>query len=388
MFAPSNELDELELAVDRLNADGVAGQTPAQTHAAMLQLLRVQAKLAAYESALCRKFEVEREWAAVGAQTPAAFVARRARVPSKTCKRPFSVGRRLERFPAMLAALAAGEISTAHRDKILAVDNRRVHEALVADQELIVGWAARFRWKVFEHKLAEWLEEHDTDGPEPRDLEDNALSLSQTFEGRWRLDGNGDPIGGSIVAGELDRLERQLFEAEWAAAKERLGREPTADELEHTAAQRRWWALVTMARRSATGPEEHRAGSILLSVFVGVDAMRRVVEADDGTVLRPGQVARWLDDASFETLLFDTQLRTVTASQQRGYRGAIRRAVLGRDRECFHEFCDQPASRCQVDHRIPASKDGPTDVWNGQGGCDFHNGRKGNKDPTELEEGP
>lgn len=388
MFAPQHPLDELELSLDRLHAEGVSAQSPAQTHEVMLQLLRVQAKLAAYESMLCRKFEVDREWAAVGVQTPAAYVARCARVPSATCTRPFSIGRKVAAFPAIVEALAAGDISTAHRDKILAVDNPRVHDALVADQELIVGWAARFRWKVFEHLLAEWLEEHDADGPEPRDLERNSLHLSQGFGGRWRLDGDGDPIGGGIVAAELERLERHRFEAEWAAARERLGREPTVADLEHTPAQRRWLALVTMARRSATGPEEHRAGSILLSVFVGVDAMRKVVEADDGTALRPTQLVPWLDDATFETLLFDTSFRTVTASQQRTYRGAIRRAVLGRDRECFHEFCDQPVRRCQVDHRVPANGDGPTDVWNGQAACGFHNRHKGAKDPSELEDGP
>ena len=59
------------------------------------------------------------------------------------------------------------------------------------------------------------------------------------------------PISGAIVAGELNRLERQLFDADCAEANERLGRRPRLDELARTSAQRRADALVEMATRSA-----------------------------------------------------------------------------------------------------------------------------------------
>jgi len=114
-----------------------------------------------------------------------------------------------------------------------------------------------------------------------------------------------------------------------------------------------------------------------------------MMETDNGTVLRPQQALPWLDDHTwFETFVFDTEFREITVSTQRNYRGALRRAVLGRDRECTHPFCDEPASHCQVDHYQPVSKGGPTTGWNGRGACDGHNHAKSNKDPTELEDGP
>ena len=61
---------------------------------------------------------------------------------------------------------------------------------------------------------------------------------------------NLDPIGGAIVANELERLENELFEADCAEAKERLGRDPHADDLARTPAQRRADAAVEMAARS------------------------------------------------------------------------------------------------------------------------------------------
>jgi hypothetical protein len=388
MFVQPAVLDELVVALDRLNATDLHALTPTDVDQAMLEWERFEAKAAAFKAKLCRRFELDREWATVGAQRPGNYLATKLRVPSKTFSRQFSVARRQAQLPAVEQALAAGDISPSHRDKILAIDNPRVHDALVADHEQIVGWAKRLRWKDFEHALARWLEEADEDGPEPSDLDDNRLDLSQSFGGRWRLDGNLDPIGGGIVAAELRRLEDLEFKADWADARQQLGREPQPNELRRTPKQRRAAALLEMARRSATGPEEGRRGAILLSVFVGIDALRRIVELDNGTVLTPGQVVPWLDEATFETLVFATGFRDITASTQRTYRGALRRAVLGRDRECFHEYCDAPASHCQVDHYEPASKGGATTAPNGQGSCPHHNQAKGDKDPTELGEGP
>jgi len=57
-----------------------------------------------------------------------------------------------------------------------------------------------------------------------------------------------------IVSSELIRLEAEMFEADWAGAKERLGREPHLDEAGRTAPQRRADALVEMATRSKSNP--------------------------------------------------------------------------------------------------------------------------------------
>ena len=63
-----------------------------------------------------------------------------------------------------------------------------------------------------------------------------------------------DPISGSIVANELNRLEHDLFEADCAEAKERLGRTARIDELARTSGQRRADALVEMAHAQPQRP--------------------------------------------------------------------------------------------------------------------------------------
>ncbi|HUS60726.1 MAG TPA: HNH endonuclease, partial [Acidimicrobiales bacterium] len=43
------------------------------------------------------------------------------------------------------------------------------------------------------------------------------------------------------------------------------------------------------------------------------------------------------------------------------------------DGECFHDFCDEPAERCQIDHVTPSCEGGETTEDNGRVACAFHN---------------
>ena len=58
---------------------------------------------------------------------------------------------------------------------------------------------------------------------------------------------------------------------------------------------------------------------------------------------------------------------------QRGFTGATRRAVEVRDRECFHDLCDERFGDCQVDHVQPWAAGGATVSDNGRVACGFHN---------------
>ena len=66
-----------------------------------------------------------------------------------------------------------------------------------------------------------------------------------------------DPVGGSAVLDELNRLERDLYLAE------------QQDDTTRTAAARRAAALVVMAQRSATSPADGRPTRPLFSVLLG-----------------------------------------------------------------------------------------------------------------------
>jgi hypothetical protein len=170
-------------------------------------------------------------------------------------------------------------------------------------------------------------------------------------------------------------VERHLFDADWADAKQRLGAQVTAAGLARTGAQRRADALVEVATRAGAVPAGARRPEPLFTVFVGYETLAgRICELADGTVVTPGSLVPWLSDGWVERAVFDGPDRVVSVGQQRRlFTGAARRAVQLQGRECFHDYCDQPAQYTQIDHVQPYAAGGPTTIDNGRPACAYHN---------------
>lgn len=375
-------LAEIRAGWDRAHAEDLDALCPSEVEARLHELHEVQAAAAAYEARLCARYEADREWARHGALSPAAYVAKTRRLPVEACRRPFRIARHVRDLPAVVAAQAAGRIEDPHVARIARADTPRVHDALVADQVEIVRWAMELPWPLFVRRLQDWIEEHDPDGPAP-DLAERSVNCSKTIEDRWVLDGMLDPIGGSIFDRELRRLERQLFQADWREAEARLGHDPLLHELERTSAQRRADALILMAERSATFPEDGRRGAPLFTVLVGHDAFVKVCELTNGIQARPSQLAPYLTRAIVETVVFDGPFHAVEASGQRTFTGVLRRAVAAMHRGCTHAMCVVPLDDCEIDHHHPASHGGPTSQENGRPLCPKHNRQKGSRPPPD-----
>jgi hypothetical protein len=191
-----------------------------------------------------------------------------------------------------------------------------------------------------------------------------------------------DPVAGVIVANELERIERALFEADWAKAHDELGREPKLFELGRTPGQRRADALVEMAMRSATAPADGRRPEPLFTVLVGYETLAgRICQLAQGQAITPGSLMAWLDRAQVERAVFEPSGRVEVGARARLFTGATRRAIEVRDQECTHSFCDEPAARCQADHIIPWSQDGPTTQENGRLLCGYHNRQRNGRPP-------
>ena len=61
-----------------------------------------------------------------------------------------------------------------------------------------------------------------------------------------RVDAWLDAIGGTEFLAELHRIEKEMFEADWAEARARVGDRATAADLRRTAVQRRADAMVAL----------------------------------------------------------------------------------------------------------------------------------------------
>ncbi len=263
--------------------------------------------------------------------------------------------------------------------------NPRTIEHLARDEAKLVHHASTLTFADFQQVLDYWLLHADPDGAAVTDIERRArrrVSLDQTLSGMFSGSILLDPISGEIVATELARLEQQLFDADWAEARERVGREPRSTDLARTGDQRRHDALVEMAKRSATSPAGGKAPRPLFQVILGSDSLSHLLQLASGQVVSPEALLPWIADADLERYLFDGRgSRVIDVSYKRSFDGALRDLIKIRDRLCYHHYCDEPAHRCQIDHIEPWATGGITSQDNGRLACGFHNRLRNRRRP-------
>ena len=318
------------------------------------------------------------EWAAAGARTATAWLAVETRLPKRALGRRLALARDLASLPEAEAAWLEGSIGEAHVAQLAAARTPAREAAMDRDEAMLVGWARTLRSDQFVRTVASWRQLNDDDGEDAlaaRDREGRRAHLSPGLRGCGFLDGTLDPIGFAIFSDVLARIEHDLFEADWSEARRRLGRDPTTLDLRRTSSQRRHDALIEMARRAAAMPADARKPGPLFTVLIDYQTLSgRVCELANGTVVTPGALVPWLTEADVERAVFGPQnLLLNLGARRRLFTGATRRAVLLRDRECFHRYCDRPAHRCEVDHIQPWAFGGPTVDSNGRCACGFHN---------------
>jgi hypothetical protein len=368
-------LDDLKSVVDQVCGTDPQALTDGES---VVELHRCLARLEAATTRATAAFDAGGEWAADGARTAAAWVAARCQLPSSSARRRVRLGRALRHLPATEAAWLAGAVGEAQVAALARARTPATEEAMARDEEMLVSEAERLRFESFARVLAYWSQVADPDGVEAdaeRELDSRRVHLSQSFGRSWFLDGLLDPISGAVVDNALRRIEQELFEADWAEARERLGDAAGVADLGRTAAQRRADALVEMARRAGAVPEGARRPEPLFTVLVGYETFAgRTCQLANGTVVSPGSLVPWLDQAWVERVVFDSASRVVDVGQaRRAFTGATRRAVEVRDQQCFHPLCDEPAERCEVDHVEPWAAGGATVMANGRAACAHHN---------------
>ncbi len=370
---PAAPAGELAQAIDAL----VSADTRTLGDAATIaELHRQLARLDAVVTAATGAFDTSDDWVDDGAWSAAAWLATTCRLPRAVPRRRLRLARKLRDLPACEVAWRDGEITEAHVATVAAVRRPETEEALARDEKMLVDFAREMRFEEFARAVAYWAQHADPDGADDehdRRFAARDVYLTRSFQGMVLGKITLDPINGTIVLGTLEPIEQELYEAERAALRARLGREPTLLEM-RTPGQRRADAFVEMAVRARTAPADGRRPAPLFSVFVGYETMHgRICELAGGTVVAPGSLLPWLDEAYLERAVFRPDRRVEVSHTARLFTGATRRAVELRDRQCMHPFCDQTIDRCQVDHIVAYDDGGPTTQANGQLYCGYHN---------------
>jgi Domain of unknown function (DUF222) len=378
------ELDALSEVIDRLAA---LDPTCVGDAGAISVLEREFSRLEAVLTRAVAAFDASGDWAGDGAKSAAAWVATTCHLPRSHAARQVRRGRMLRHLALVDEAWGEGAINAAHLDTMASLRRPATEEALARDEAMLVKEAKALRFEHFAKVAAYWDQLADPDGTEEAAEARRArrdVFLAQSISGMYLGQMTLDPISGAIVSGEFERLERQLFLADWAKATEALGREPTLGELARTPAQRRADALVEMATRSRTAPADGRRPQPLFSVLVDYETLHgRVCELAQGAALSPGSLVPWLEQSWIERAVFEPGGRVEVSVWSRLFNGGTRRALVLRDRECTHEFCDIPAHRCQADHILPWSAGGLTSQDNGRLLCGFHNRLRHQRPPPD-----
>jgi hypothetical protein len=224
-----------------------------------------------------------------------------------------------------------------------------------------------------------------------RETEGRHFNAVRTLHGTVDLRGTLDRLDGTVLLNELERLEHDLFVADWAQARAEHGQDCSADKLARTAGQRRADALVEMARRSAAMPVDGIAPRPLLTVVVGYETFTKTLcELEDGTPLSPQHLLPLLTETDIERIVFGSPSRvTDVGVRQRFFTGALRRAIEVRDRHCQHPSgCNTAAENCQIDHITRYTDGGPTTQNNGRCYCHTHNLWRENHPEPEPEHDP
>jgi hypothetical protein len=381
---------ELENFADALEALVASGAANYGDCGSIEELHQQLARFESFVTEATAAFEAGEEWAADGAKTAASWLASRCRVSRRTAKRRVRLGRTLRHLPECAQAWRDGAIGVDQAQAIASARRHRTESSMARDEAMLVAQAKEMGFEDFNRALDYWEQLADPDGAEACDEERKAsrdVFLESSLGGMWLGQMTLDPVSGSIVSNELNRLEHQLFEADWAQAKEHLGHTARIDELARTSGQRRADALVEMATRSRTAPADGIRPAPLFSIFVGFETMHgRICELENGTVLPPSALSPWMDSAYFERALFTLGNRVDVSVRSRLFTGGTRRAIEVRDRMCTHPHCYEPAESCQVDHIETYASGGLTTQENGRLLCGFHNRLRNQKEhPPERQ---
>ena len=367
-------MEDLEAAVEELSTIDPALLGDGQT---LQRLYRLRQRYDAVVAGAAAAFDSSGEWSVDSAHSAAEWLAYFCRLPLNEARRDVRLGREVRTLPTVAGAWRDGAIGTAQVAAMTRVRTPVTATDMERDEEMLVGQAQTLTYRHFTRALAYWEQHADPDGSESTADKQRAgrhVRVSQSLDGRWFGELALDPINGAIVVNELDRLEHELFQDDWKEAVARLGREPTLTELGRTAGQRRADALVEMATRSATAPVDGRRPEPLFQVLVDYPTFERVCELADRTVVTPGSLAPYLDQAWVRRIVFDAKSRVIDVGvDRRCFTGATRIAVEVADRECFHPTCEVPAQDCEIDHIEPYGAGGLTVRDNGRCACGFHN---------------
>ncbi|MGH7317283.1 MAG: DUF222 domain-containing protein, partial [Candidatus Rokuibacteriota bacterium] len=354
------EMSELRSAIEGLRSEVLAELPDARVEEDFAELQRA-AELLEVER-LRRLAEIERRgtYQRDGHLSAASWLASTFKVAWGTAREQVRIARALEEMPATRQALDAGELSmSAVRVLVAAHDADR--EAFRGSEEALVEAARIHSMQDLERVAAYWRQavqkEHALDSDEKVRAQ-RRLHASVTFLGMVRVDGTLDPETGETLLTAL----RAVLDAETRSGSQGDDRTPAQKRADALGEVCRQW--LDLADRPIVGGEKPH-----VTVTVGVDALKgdpgTAAELDHVGPVNPEIARRLACDASIRRVVMAGPSEPLDVGRQTPViSGAIRRAVIVRDRHCRFPNCDRPPTWCIPHHVVHWPDGGPTAVPN------------------------
>ena len=270
----------------------------------------------------------------------------------------------LHEATGIAGAVLDGRLTMDHVDLLIRVATKERWSLFLQHQDLLARHLSRaVTFDEARQIIRYWADRADDelDLPPACSRPSTAGFSRDEVTGEGRLDAHLHPVDAELVQDELERLMRTIRAEDAAQDRRRSPREVRAA------------ALVRMATRSASTEHGDRS-RVLLQVAVGADHLRRICELASGTVIRPEDLEGHLGDALVESIIFSGPTTLVATTRQRTLKGAMRRAVMLRDRRCQHHAgCYHRARDCDIGHLQPFGPDVPTGQHTVRAECHGHN---------------
>jgi hypothetical protein len=348
--------------------------------------------LAAVKLHLIRQVDARDLPRAQHATSCAGWLRSRLRIRPETTKRWAGLAAAVDRRPDLDQALTAGAVNL---EQAVVIDDCLSHlpaqvggEAVAKAEAMLIGWAAQFdprqlkslADRILLHiapEVAEVVDAAALARAEARAHESRTLTVGPPVDGRVRVAGWLDVEAAAIVSAALDPL--------CAPRTSPLGSDPSgADPLgvtgqrrrdtvvadDRTPGQRRADALVEVCRLVLnTGDLPVNGGDRpQLTITVPFDVLRGelgVGTLDTGERLTPTQTRRLACDAHLLPAVLGSDGQVLDVGQSRRLiTGALRRALVTRDRGCAFPGCDRPPRWCDGHHIRSWTNGGPTSLDN------------------------
>ena len=348
-----------------INAD-TAGPIAADALAEVLGGVRLG------ELATCRLIErVDRtgEFAADGSASTVAFLRGVSGERTGWASRRVNIGRALaDRLPETAASWERGSLGLEHASVIQQL-TAKLSDELTAEIEEILAGAAEHVNPTELNSLGEAVKSQSA----PDDAADDAeakrasqtFSLSQTMDGRWRLDGWLDSEAGMYVSAAIAAFTRKTpLDAEG-------GLDPIG--LRRAEALVRIAQMATAHAESCNGESSGRHTIVATLSFDDLKSGLGTATIQGGATITAAAARRMACDANIIPAVLNSASEIVDFGRSRRLISpGLRRVLNLRDGGCLFPGCDRPPADCEGHHRKPWTEHGKTKDTNLELFCTFH----------------